>query len=168
MKITDNYNYPDSISKTCTDFLTSIISKYFFKTFIILFVISISGCADDDKQNEGTPGEKYSLVVNNGTGSGNYSEGETVNISANAPEEDKIFEQWEGDTEVLSNLNASDTSFEMPAQNMVLTATYIDADPVDPGELVSITVNKSVSYQVIEGFGFFGARDVWWGSDSDM
>ncbi len=35
-------------------------------------------------------------------------------------------------------------------------------DPVLPE--VSILIDKSVKYQTIEGFGFFGAFDVWWGT----
>jgi glucuronoarabinoxylan endo-1,4-beta-xylanase len=38
-------------------------------------------------------------------------------------------------------------------------------DPVDPDPVlpkINITIDKSTKYQTIEGFGFFGAADVWW------
>lgn len=44
-------------------------------------------------------------------------------------------------------------------------------DPIVPEpELpkVSISIDKSVKYQTIDGFGFFGAADVWWGSPTAM
>ena len=39
-------------------------------------------------------------------------------------------------------------------------------DPVLPQ--VTITVDKTTKYQTIEGFGFFGAADVWWASPTAM
>lgn len=33
---------------------------------------------------------------------------------------------------------------------------------------VEITVDKSTKYQTIDGFGFFGSYDVWWGSPGNM
>ena len=33
---------------------------------------------------------------------------------------------------------------------------------------VTITIDKTVKYQTIEGFGFFGAADVWWATPSAM
>ncbi len=41
-----------------------------------------------------------------------------------------------------------------------------DSDPSLPK--VSITVDKAIKYQTIEGFGFFGAADVWWNSESGL
>jgi hypothetical protein len=41
-----------------------------------------------------------------------------------------------------------------------LTATY----KARPLPTVALTLNKNTRHQTIDGFGFFGARDVWWGS----
>lgn len=44
-------------------------------------------------------------------------------------------------------------------------------DPVEPEPVlpkVTVSIDKSISYQTIEGFGFFGAADVWWGSAGNM
>lgn len=46
--------------------------------------------------------------------------------------------------------------------------TEITPDPVEELAKVTITVDKSVKYQTIEGFGFFGAHDVWWGPANNM
>jgi len=34
--------------------------------------------------------------------------------------------------------------------------------------LATVRVDRSVKYQTIEGFGFFGARDSWWGDSKDL
>src|SRR5690606_34062484 len=33
---------------------------------------------------------------------------------------------------------------------------------------VNVSLDNTVRYQVMDGFGFFGAKDVWWGSASNM
>ncbi len=46
-----------------------------------------------------------------------------------------------------------------------------DPEPTDPVEElpnVAITLDYTVKYQTIDGFGFFGAKDVWWGSAANM
>lgn len=35
-------------------------------------------------------------------------------------------------------------------------------------QAAEVTLDRSATAQSIEGFGFFGAHDVWWGSDADM
>jgi O-glycosyl hydrolase len=41
-------------------------------------------------------------------------------------------------------------------------------DPNKELTKVTITVDKTTKHQTIEGFGFFGAYDVWWGSPNNM
>ena len=44
-------------------------------------------------------------------------------------------------------------------------------DPITPEPNLPksiITIDKSIKYQTIEGFGFFGAADVWWGNEGSM
>jgi O-glycosyl hydrolase len=36
----------------------------------------------------------------------------------------------------------------------------------NPPSGVSLSINKNTKHQTIDGFGFFGARDVWWGSSN--
>ncbi len=72
----------------------------------------------------------YSVTVNNGSGDGSYSEGESVTIKADTPAEGKTFKEWTG-TEGLNFISgsaASDTAtFKMPARDVTATATYEDA-----------------------------------------
>jgi len=44
-------------------------------------------------------------------------------------------------------------------------------DPVEPDPVlpkITVSIDKSIRYQTIDGFGFFGAADVWWGSAANM
>lgn len=71
---------------------------------------------------------KYTLTVNNGTGSGVYFAGEELSISANTPPENKRFQIWvveEGNPEIFLRF-ASSTTMVMPAENATITATYAD------------------------------------------
>lgn len=40
-------------------------------------------------------------------------------------------------------------------------------DPT-PDVTATATIDRSTTYQTIEGFGFFGARDVWWGNENNL
>jgi glucan-binding YG repeat protein len=72
--------------------------------------------------------ETYAVTVTNGTGSGNYAEGATVSISANAAPSGKTFDTWTGDV-TFANANSASTSFVMPNHAVTVTATYKDATP---------------------------------------
>jgi uncharacterized repeat protein (TIGR02543 family) len=65
---------------------------------------------------------KYSLVVSNGSGGGNYLPGTVVTITANAPASGRAFLDWTGAT--VANANASTTTLIMPAANTTVKANY--------------------------------------------
>jgi len=68
----------------------------------------------------------YALTVNNGSGTGSYTNGQRVAIAAsNAPSE-KTFDQWIGDTQHVVSVTSATTTVTMPAQAIALTATYKD------------------------------------------
>ncbi|MEI7850440.1 MAG: hypothetical protein WCH86_01250 [Kiritimatiellales bacterium] len=73
----------------------------------------------------GTFTAPYLLTVNSGSGSGSYTNGAHVAISASNLT-GKVFVQWTGDTAYLANSNSASTTVTMPAQAVVLTATYKD------------------------------------------
>ena len=70
----------------------------------------------------------HEVIVENGSGSGKYREGDRVVITANVPENETTeFTEWSVDKE---NLNISDRSakkieFIMPEENVHLTANYV-------------------------------------------
>ncbi len=68
----------------------------------------------------------YNLTVNNGSGSGSYTEGTVVNITANAAPAGQQFAQWTGDVANVANVNSASTTLTMPSSNTTITATYDD------------------------------------------
>ncbi len=109
-----------------------------------------------------TPAIQYTLAVTGGTGGGSYAAGTAVSISANAAPTGQVFDAWTGDTGLLASAAAASTTLTMPARNAAVTATYRTVPPTGGG--TAIAINKNTTYQTMDGFGFFGARDVWWGS----
>lgn len=78
-----------------------------------------SGSTDSSK--------KYKVTVNYGTGSGEYSAGETVTITANAPDtSSKVFSKWTTATSGVGFASATSvtTTFVMPASDVTVTANY--------------------------------------------
>ena len=67
----------------------------------------------------------HSLTVVNGSGSGDYLEGQTVSVTANPDPLYKAFAGWNGDDiGLLSNAAVRATSLVMPSRPVSLTATY--------------------------------------------
>lgn len=76
------------------------------------------------------PPDKYTLTVNNGTGSGEYEANTVVTIQANAAEEGMIFSNWSGNhLENIGNATAAITTYKMPYQDIILQANYTSAVP---------------------------------------
>lgn len=87
------------------------------------------------------------FTVENGTGGGDYAEGATVNISANAPKDHgKAFDKWTtSGGGSFADVNAETTSFTMPNNAVTVTATYRDATMADYFEFDSNT-GKVIKY----------------------
>jgi hypothetical protein len=71
---------------------------------------------------------QYVLTVNGGTGSGQYAENDSVNISATVPA-GQVFDAWTGNTQYLADATAASTTVTMPPQNITVTATFKQAPP---------------------------------------
>jgi hypothetical protein len=67
----------------------------------------------------------YTLSVTNGTGSGSYTNGQQVAVTANVLA-GKIFDRWTGATQCVANVTSSNTVVTMPANDIVITANYSD------------------------------------------
>ena len=80
----------------------------------------------DAKFNIMAPTATYKVTVTNGTGSGNYAEGETVTITANAAPDGEVFDKWEvvSGSITLADANSETTTFTMPAGAVSVKATY--------------------------------------------
>ncbi len=66
----------------------------------------------------------YSLTVENGNGDGVYTNGTSVPIVADAPAEHMTFDRWTGDTNGVGDIGAWVTTYRMPTNDAVVTATY--------------------------------------------
>jgi hypothetical protein len=64
----------------------------------------------------------YGLTVVNGSGSGSYTPGTVVSITANAPATNETFSGWTGYT--VANASALSTTLVMPAGDVTVTAAY--------------------------------------------
>ena len=42
-----------------------------------------------------------------------------------------------------------------------------EEEPQPTQQEITFTIDRNITYQTIEGFGFFGARDVWWTGDEE-
>ncbi len=73
------------------------------------------------------PSKDYTVNVTNGTGSGNYNAGDNVSITAEPAPAGKEFDKWTSEPKVtFTNETSATTSFDMPAANVTVTATYKD------------------------------------------
>jgi len=72
----------------------------------------------------------YTLTINNGTGSGSYTAGTVVSISANAAPSGQTFDKWTGDISNVADVNAANTTFTMGSVDATITATYKDVQYV--------------------------------------
>jgi len=77
----------------------------------------------------------WTLTVNSGTGDGSYVVDTVVPIAADTSPSGQDFDEWIGDTDYISNVNASSTNLTMPYGNAEVTATYTD-------KLWTLTVNS--------------------------
>jgi len=71
------------------------------------------------------PPETYAVTVVKGTADKTEAaEGETVTITANMPASGQTFDKWTGRGVTFANAAAPETTFEMPAGAVTVTATY--------------------------------------------
>ena len=78
------------------------------------------------------------LVVANGSGSGAYTVGAKVAISANPAPDGKYFAMWSGQTSTIENVRLPITTLLMPDADVSIKATYKDVPPT----LHSLTVTS--------------------------
>jgi uncharacterized repeat protein (TIGR02543 family) len=71
-----------------------------------------------------TPEQLYTLTINNGTGSGSYTENTIITISADPPTPGMQFDKWTGHTDGIADINSSETVLIMPSEDASVTATY--------------------------------------------
>ncbi len=88
--------------------------------------------------------QTYEVTVTDGTGSGSYEEGTIVNITADTAETGMEFDKWVGNV-TFADETSMTTSFEMPAEEVSITATYKakELPPVDTDSTIIIETEKA-------------------------
>ena len=101
--------------------------------------------------------DTYNVTVDGGTGSGNFAEGDTVNISAKPAPSGKRFDKWTtSDGVSFIDANSESTSFTMPNKAVTVTATYkaqeatLEPDP-DPEKPIDQEKTEKVQYKITKG-----------------
>jgi hypothetical protein len=78
-------------------------------------------------EDSGVEPELFTLIVENGTGSGQVYSFSQVQIEANEAPEGQMFYRWTGEDESLfSNPNSRISTFTMPERDVRISAEYID------------------------------------------
>ena len=77
---------------------------------------------------------RYTLSVQNGSGSGSYTPGTTVTLSASAAPAGQVFDRWTGAS--VANVYSATTTLTMPASNASVTALF-KAEPVTASSSVA-------------------------------
>ncbi|UXX81027.1 T9SS type A sorting domain-containing protein [Reichenbachiella carrageenanivorans] len=93
------------------------------------FNLSIKGFNNSDVQIDdiswtGNIPTTYTLNVTNGSGSGDYLAGTSVNVSANAAPSGQVFDVWTGGVSILADKFSANTTLTMPTNGVNITATY--------------------------------------------
>ena len=102
----------------------SMITMLVIALMLVLSLTVLSACGKNNDDNKDDPPATYSVTVTNGTGGGEYAEGATVTITANAPETGKEFTSWTLEGVTVENTSVDELTFTMPAGNVVAKANY--------------------------------------------
>ncbi|MCF7848776.1 MAG: hypothetical protein K9M45_08005, partial [Kiritimatiellales bacterium] len=93
---------------------------------------------------------EYQLTVNSGTGSGSYTNGEVVTITASNAPSGQVFDIWTGATQYVASASSATTTVTMPTQDIAVTATY-RADQSDEKAIAEFTLATANSGTLISG-----------------
>lgn len=102
----------------------------------------------------------YTLLVNSGTGSGEFMAGTTVTVIANNAPEGMRFDHWEITFGTIPNPRQSSTSFIMPAGNTVVSAIFVER-PKPPPEKWNLALQLHEHLGEVEWSDWISAAQVW-------
>lgn len=89
---------------------------------------SSSSTSTSSTTSDGRSVTMYTLLVQNGSGSGSYAQGATVVISAYPPAEGMVFSNWTSDSNGVTLMPGNTSpvaTFVMPGNNATITANYV-------------------------------------------
>jgi hypothetical protein len=111
--------------------------------------------------NDSLP-QTYSVLVDKGRGSGDYSEGTAVEINANIPS-GAVFEKWTGDVATIDNVYNSTTTLTVPSDSIEVAAQYFVSENVSLGQSAS---QSSTNYDGVASLAVDGNTDGAYNHDS--
>ena len=120
----------------------SMITMLVIALMLVLSLTVLSACGKDKDD----PPATYSVTVTNGTGGGEYAEGATVKITANAPETGKEFMRWTIEGVTVVDKTKAEITFTMPANAVTAAANY---DFID----YTVTVNGGTANKTTAHYG---------------
>ena len=142
--------------------LKSIIKRCFLLLMLTAPLSQLTGCTNIP--------ETFNVIVENGTGSGEYIEGDTVTIKADDPEIGEEFLKWKLTGLIVNDLTKHELTFTMPANDVTATALFEDIDytisvlggtadktTAHYGEVVTVTLgevapgSEFVRWSILEG-----------------
>jgi len=111
---------------------------------------------DDDKKDDSVSGNgtKYKVVVNGGSGSGEYTAGTIVPINAYAKSDGTVFDKWTSSSNGVGFVNqtAISTTFTMPSNNVEITANFkVGSSSSVSGNSRSARRNSTTTVDVTKG-----------------
>jgi hypothetical protein len=98
---------------------------------------------------------KHHASIANGSGGGDYTPGDLVNIEADEAADGFSFNKWTGDANLLSDPKKSKQSFRMPDKDVSLRATYKDTSTDDQirYDVVKVFTAASDTYKLVGMLG---------------
>ena len=116
--------------------------------------------------------ETFNVIVENGTGSGEYIEGDTVTIKADDPEIGEEFLKWKLTGLIVNDLTKHELTFTMPANDVTATALFEDIDytisveggtadktTAHYGEIVTVTLGEVAPGSEFAGWSILEGLD---------
>ena len=100
-------------------------NKLIFSFILLLTAFPLFSCTKNKTNPEPDPhsSDSFTVVVNNGYGSGTYKTGDTVHIFSKHYSNNQLFDKWSGDAALLNGPNEWHTWFTMPNRNVTVTGS---------------------------------------------
>ncbi|WFB37420.1 choice-of-anchor Q domain-containing protein [Kiritimatiellota bacterium B12222] len=102
---------------------------------------------------------QYGLVVNSGSGDGDYAAGSVVTIFADAAPDGQVFDAWTGDIANLADTSSATTTVTMPTSAVTVTAMYQDVSVTVPASTIVVESISAPFVIDLNGREFWAFKD---------
>lgn len=98
-------------------------------SYLIVLSLFLSCKKTQDSNLSQSTTDSFTVVVNNGYGSGKYKTGDTVHIFTSHYSDNQLFDKWTGDAGILNAPNEWHTWFVMPNKNVSVSGSIKSSVP---------------------------------------